>query len=565
MATTTSMHLKQQPAPCFGQRKNKNLTPALSSLLSSTTISSRSRRRLSSSSTASSSLLAFPKKNVAPQLTTPSSLIHKRLGSHDSSASDTSSLESYSSSTRSRKRSAAATTTSTATAAPTRQPARDYFEPTTNVALSLHRRGPPGQHRNDLEDPLLEEQAQDGQLFSIDYAVGTQPVRNALDMPVYSEVPSRFSKPLWQLLQEEDEDEDEDDDEDDISSSSFSSVSSSYSSIFRSASVSSTSPTSGSLNSITMPRGVTKRKSVSVMRSGSKIISMPTTDIKSVDDFSHPLSTVPSSDDLSSMATTTGNSDNESTSSPPLKHTLTLVNAISASFKALKAAAMGFSQSHQALLTSTVTHDVFTFSPRSTDERAPNTTGFRGISATDNEDAASGSDDGSDDGNTRSNSRTLRRSRISSQSAIAVPHHHNHTADSGSSSPSSEPTHPAAASASASAVRLATFSIQEHVLPPPPRLRDIRENPDFLRVYALEGLMRRNGKLDPGFEGRACVALMPRADKIPDRSVDTSRFPKYKRANVCSAGAVAGLGGNATLADRKSVPLRWVGTSLDQA
>lgn len=391
--------------------------------------------------------------------------------------------------------------------------------PTTNIALSLHPQAPPGQHRNDLLDHILEDEVQDSQLFSIDYAIGGEVGRHPLDEQPVASIESLDtppgSKPLWQILHEEDEDEDEDD----ISTGSFSSVSSSLSSFRGFASVAGFTPGSSSSSSncgIAMPRPLTKRKSMSVMRSGSRMIYTASTDICSVDDCSHPLST----------SSESASEDEEEDKHPVSSRSLSFVSALSARFKALKSAAMEFSQSHQSLLVSTTGSDVFTFSPRSTDECAPS--GFR-------EPARQMAMPIVARGGGRNMTVPVRmRSRIAAQSAIA--------------------TAPAPATAKPEPPKdivLDTYSVQHHILPPPPRVRDIRENPDFLRVYALESLMRRNGKLDPGFEGKACVALVPRADKIPDRSLltgDLSRFPKYRRA--CEA--------DARLAKRE-VPRRWIG------
>lgn len=64
-------------------------------------------------------------------------------------------------------------------------------------------------------------------------------------------------------------------------------------------------------------------------------------------------------------------------------------------------------------------------------------------------------------------------------------------------------------------IALITYSFQEFVLPPPPRAREFRENPDFLRIYALETMMRKTGKLNSDANrGKARVLLMPRSDEI---------------------------------------------------
>jgi hypothetical protein len=60
-------------------------------------------------------------------------------------------------------------------------------------------------------------------------------------------------------------------------------------------------------------------------------------------------------------------------------------------------------------------------------------------------------------------------------------------------------------------VSLKTYSVQA-TLNPHLRPREIRMNPDFYRIYAMETLMRVNGKLNPAFEGRARMLLEPRKD-----------------------------------------------------
>jgi hypothetical protein len=60
-------------------------------------------------------------------------------------------------------------------------------------------------------------------------------------------------------------------------------------------------------------------------------------------------------------------------------------------------------------------------------------------------------------------------------------------------------------------ISLQTYNIQT-TLPPHLRPREMRMNCDFYRIYALECLMRQNGKFDPEFQGRAQMILEPRKD-----------------------------------------------------
>lgn len=459
----------------------KPLTPALSTLLSSTTISRKRRPSFQP--------LSFPKQAVhdvaghQPQ----QSRIKRGLGKNTVD-----------------------------------QQNRQFYEPSTNLAIRLHA-APTGQLRNDLVDPLLEDQVQQDQLFSMDYAVKPSAVP-ALDEPVLSPT---CSKPLWQILQEEEEEDDDD------VSSSFSSISSTLSS----------SCTSGSSpNSIAMPRLVT-RKSLSVLRSGNRMVAS-CSEFSSVDDASHPLSkTAPAS-----SKTTDEEEDSERVTG--LGRSLSLVSAISARFKALKSAATSFSQAHQALVASTA-KDVFTFSPRSTDECAP--AAFCDAPVVP---IRSG----------RGMTMPAVRRRMANQSAVVVPKAKPQPTVTSveASASTATTTDTPAPPAPPKVIALSTFSVQEYMLPPSPRLRSIRENGDFLRVYALEGLMRQSGKLDPGFEGKACVALVPRSDSVPEEREKEAgrRFPKYKRMEESSPSSLQ----QSTTAQRrrsKEVPARWIGVSVN--
>ena len=67
---------------------------------------------------------------------------------------------------------------------------------------------------------------------------------------------------------------------------------------------------------------------------------------------------------------------------------------------------------------------------------------------------------------------------------------------------------------------------------PGPRQREMRENPDFIRIAVMEMAMRRQGKLDDQRPGRARWALPPRKtsanpyvigeDGVPARWVATT-------------------------------------------
>lgn len=72
------------------------------------------------------------------------------------------------------------------------------------------------------------------------------------------------------------------------------------------------------------------------------------------------------------------------------------------------------------------------------------------------------------------------------------------------------------------------------VVPPGPRQREMRENPDFIRIAVLEHLMRKTGKLDVQREGHARWLLPPRKATTKPYEI--------------------GPGG---------VPVRWISTSQD--
>lgn len=64
------------------------------------------------------------------------------------------------------------------------------------------------------------------------------------------------------------------------------------------------------------------------------------------------------------------------------------------------------------------------------------------------------------------------------------------------------------------------------VLPPPgPRQREMRENPDFIRVAVMEHLMRKRGKLDDQREGHARWLLPPRKATTRPYEIGPSGVP----------------------------------------
>lgn len=61
--------------------------------------------------------------------------------------------------------------------------------------------------------------------------------------------------------------------------------------------------------------------------------------------------------------------------------------------------------------------------------------------------------------------------------------------------------------------------------PPGPRQREMRENPDFIRVAVMEMAMRKNGKLDEQRPGRARWALPPRKTSTKPYEIGANGIP----------------------------------------
>ncbi|KAI3338881.1 hypothetical protein F4824DRAFT_63642 [Ustulina deusta] len=63
------------------------------------------------------------------------------------------------------------------------------------------------------------------------------------------------------------------------------------------------------------------------------------------------------------------------------------------------------------------------------------------------------------------------------------------------------------------------------LLPPGPRQREMRENPDFIRIAVMEHLMRKRGKLDDQREGHARWLLPPRKAVIKPYEISPGGVP----------------------------------------
>lgn len=153
-----------------------------------------------------------------------------------------------------------------------------------------------------------------------------------------------------------------------------------------------------------------------------------------------------------------------------------IVSNITASFKAFSSAASKFSTSQQAQVSSTSA--IFAFSPRSTDECMVNFGDEKADKVTDELNQELSEELTMDTDQTEA-SVTTKKS----------PH-----------TPRNIP--------------LKTYNFRSTLLPVI-RPREHRMNPDFLRIYASEALMRKRGKIDPDFVGRAQMLLPPRNDN-PD-------------------------------------------------
>lgn len=215
------------------------------------------------------------------------------------------------------------------------------------------------------------------------------------------------------------------------------------------------------------------------------------------------------------------------------------VSNLTASFKAV---ATSFSTSNQQLVAS---KDIFRFSPRSTDEPIPGRQGPVFIEGTGPARAAgkhvvsepllkNNKDNTSDD-----------NLYVSSSSPSASGTQTESTAE-----PASEATNNEQPSVEAQTktIPLKTYSIEEYALAPVPKGRDYRENSEFLRVYSMENMMRKNGKFDPLFTSKAQVVLLPRKDEIPAKSSTDS---------LCSLTTLSGKGCGFQTASNPALSTDW--------
>lgn len=91
---------------------------------------------------------------------------------------------------------------------------------------------------------------------------------------------------------------------------------------------------------------------------------------------------------------------------------------------------------------------------------------------------------------------------------------------------------PSSATTQASQAPQPKPAVTEHPMPGP-RQREMRENPDFIRIAVMEMAMRKNGKLDDQRPGRARWALPPRKPSARPYEVGADGVPARWVAATC--------------------------------
>ncbi|KAG5362985.1 hypothetical protein CJU89_2128 [Yarrowia sp. B02] len=195
-----------------------------------------------------------------------------------------------------------------------------------------------------------------------------------------------------------------------------------------------------------------------------------------------------------------------------------LVSNITKSFKAFSNAASKLSTSQQAQVSSKSA--LFAFSPRSTDECMVMTDELN-------------------------------------QAAAAA------AADNAGCSHEEAAAAAAASTASPRNIPLKTYNYSSTLLPVV-RPREHRMNPDFLRVYASEALMRQRGKLDPDFVGRATMLLPPRTDN-PDSfyRLKAGIDGEWEKVFGIRKRFVTKFDDKRCITAQKQVPARWIPINSD--
>lgn len=359
------------------------------------------------------------------------------------------------------------------------------------------------------------------------------------------------STPLWQLLEE-------DQDGDSLSTGS---------------SLSSVGSTDSPDYTTSRPKRLVKRSSMGRLVQGNRTASAPQltlADSEEVQD--HPLAGESDSDE-----------DMSDGDSQEPKMMTVFLSELKQRFKAFTNAAASLSSGQQYMVNSS---DVFPFSPRATDEPIPVCGGGRGMGGMGDLmqpvaapvrrkrpqmkralEAARARVEHLKQLKQQQLEQQAAQQQQSLQDQISQPLPEQPLPVSPQQEQNTQTQTPAPGVAKPKAIALQTYSVEEFELPPP-RSREIRENPDFLRIYALESFMRQRHKLlgsqghapqvpaslqrnKTAVSSKAQVVLMPRGDEVPEQ-----RFPKFEPPVVEDMS-------DASLGEVRKIPSRWVGISID--
>lgn len=267
-------------------------------------------------------------------------------------------------------------------------------------------------------------------------------------------------------------------------------------------------------------RSLSRRASIAMLRPGVRVASTNgVIGVSSVDAKSHPLALDDEDEargphvDVGYDADDALTSCNESSPATDIKKKSALkkfksyrnfVSNLTASIKAISMVASSFSSSQQSLISS---NDVFKFSPRSTDEPIPRNTGRFAVASASKP--------------KREKAAKLEKPAASPEAVAAAVAAVREAAAEAAAEEQPQPAQTPSAPSRPKAIPMDTYNVQEYAMPAMPRGRDFRENPNFLRIYALESLMKKHGKFDPSFPGKAQVALVPRTDDVPPPACGT--------------------------------------------
>ncbi|KAG5990607.1 hypothetical protein E4U43_004234 [Claviceps pusilla] len=121
----------------------------------------------------------------------------------------------------------------------------------------------------------------------------------------------------------------------------------------------------------------------------------------------------------------------------------------------------------------------------------------------------------------------IERSRSLSPSSTRTPHHSPHSLAASASRSQPCPSHTASSSSNSRSMQqnAAKSGGYQVSIVPGMRQREMRENPDFIRIAVMEMAMRRRGKLDNQKPGRARWALPPRRPSTKPYEVGSTGIP----------------------------------------